>query len=105
MKKVSQRITRLDPGGEQETVAQDAFLVETPAFFAFYLYRLSHVQLARDRVSLVPTFGLTLGDASANVGLSVLVIAKAPQSEISYTAEITTLTTALSVQSIQPNCQ
>ena len=66
MKKVSQRITRLDPGGEQETVAQDAFLVETPAFFAFYLYRLSHVQLARDRVSLVSTLGSCgVGVASA----------------------------------------
>ena len=67
MKKVSQRITRLDPGGEQETVAQDAFLVETPAFFAFYLYRLSHVQLARDRVSLVPSYGLLASAASASL--------------------------------------
>jgi hypothetical protein len=67
MKKVSQRITRLDPGGEQETVVQDAVLDETPAFFAFYLYRLSHVQLARDRVSFVLYFWLLASAASASL--------------------------------------
>ena len=53
MKKVSQRNTRLDLGGEQETVAQDAFPLEIAPFFSFYLHRLFHVQLARDRVSFV----------------------------------------------------
>jgi hypothetical protein len=65
MKKVSQRNTRLDLGGEQETVAQVAFLAQIAGFSSFYLHRLSHVQLARDRVSFVPSFGLRASAASA----------------------------------------
>ena len=83
MEKVSQRITRLDPGGEQETVAQDAFLLDFTAFFAFYLYRLSHVQLARDRVSLCSYFWTQSWRRQRRLlYFSTSAIAKVRQSEI-----------------------